>query len=108
MNVQCRHCQALHFDGEKLTKSTRNNPCFGTCCLEGQVQLPPIPMPPPTIKNLLWGASPQSKEFRDNIRQYNNALAFTSVGVKVDEKVTRAAGAYCFKINGELHHRMGK
>ncbi|KAG5333727.1 hypothetical protein C0989_005025, partial [Termitomyces sp. Mn162] len=40
MTVICPHCQALHFDAEKLTKSTRNNPKFGMCCLQGQVNLP--------------------------------------------------------------------
>ncbi|KAG6870300.1 hypothetical protein C0993_004841, partial [Termitomyces sp. T159_Od127] len=28
MNVICPHCQALHWDSEKLTKSTRNHPKF--------------------------------------------------------------------------------
>ncbi|KAG5347434.1 hypothetical protein C0989_011882, partial [Termitomyces sp. Mn162] len=36
MTVICPHCQALHFDAEKLTRSTRNNPKFGMCCLQGQ------------------------------------------------------------------------
>ncbi|KAG5347992.1 hypothetical protein C0989_011306 [Termitomyces sp. Mn162] len=40
MTVICPHCQALHFDAEKLTKSTRNSPKFGMCCLQGQVNLP--------------------------------------------------------------------
>ena len=28
----------------------------------------------------------------------------TSVGVKIDNSVTRQSGPYCFKIQGELHH----
>ncbi|KAG5319771.1 hypothetical protein C0989_000878, partial [Termitomyces sp. Mn162] len=40
MTVICPHCQALHFDAEKLTKSTIYNPKFGMCCLQGQVNLP--------------------------------------------------------------------
>ncbi|KAG5323722.1 hypothetical protein C0989_011959, partial [Termitomyces sp. Mn162] len=36
MTVICPHCQALHFDAEKLTKSTIYNPKFGMCCLQGQ------------------------------------------------------------------------
>ena len=31
----------------------------------------------------------------------------TSVGVKVDNSVTRQSGSYCFKIQGELHHLTG-
>ena len=28
----------------------------------------------------------------------------TSVGIKIDNSVTRQSGPYCFKIQGELHH----
>jgi len=31
----------------------------------------------------------------------------TSVGVKIDNSVTRQSGSYCFKIQGELHHLTG-
>jgi len=31
----------------------------------------------------------------------------TSVGVKIDNSVTRQFGSYCFKIQGELHHLTG-
>jgi hypothetical protein len=37
MNVQCCHCNALHFDCEKLSKSTRAEAKFGSCCLQGQI-----------------------------------------------------------------------
>src|SRR3954466_8433160 len=107
MNVDCRKCHALHFDSEKLSKSTCNNLLFGSCCLQGQVQLPPIPEPPAALRNLLWGLHPLSGEFKKNIRQYNNAFAFTSLGVKIDRSVTRGTGPYCFKISGELHHKTG-
>jgi hypothetical protein len=107
MNVECVHCHALHFDSEKLSKSRSNSPLFGQCCLQGKVQIPPVPEPPATLKNLLHGLSPLSGSFRKNIRQYNNAFAFTSVGVKIDNSVTRGTGPYCFKISGELHHSMG-
>ena len=107
MNVECQHCHALHWDAEKLTESTLNNKKFGQCCLQGQVNLPPFPPPPPTLKNLLNGISPFSDTFRKHIRQYNAAFAFTSVGVKIDHTVTSGSGPYAFKINGELHHLSG-
>jgi len=31
----------------------------------------------------------------------------TSVGVKIDNSVTRQSGPYCFKIQGELYHLIG-
>jgi len=107
MNVECQHCHALHWDAEKLKASTLNNKRFGQCCLQGQVDLPPFPPPPPTLKNLLCGISPFSDTFRKHIHQYNAAIAFTSVGVKIDHSVTSASGPYAFKINGELHHLSG-
>jgi hypothetical protein len=55
----------------------------------------------------LCGRSPFSKEFKTNIRQYNSAFAFTSVGVNVDHKVTRSSGPYSFRIQGDLHHLSG-
>jgi len=35
------------------------------------------------------------------------AFAMTSVGVKINNSVTRQLGPYCFKIQGELHHLTG-
>jgi len=55
----------------------------------------------------LTGNNYPSREFRNNIQQYNVAFAMTSVGVKIDNSVTRQSGPYCFKIQGELHHLTG-
>jgi hypothetical protein len=37
---------------------------------------------------------------------YNSVLAFTLLGAKVDESVTRGTGPYSFHIQGELYHRI--
>ena len=42
MNIQCPHCHALHFISEQLSNSCLCDPCFGMCCLQGQVNLRPI------------------------------------------------------------------
>jgi len=55
----------------------------------------------------LTGDNYPSREFCNNIQQYNAAFAITSVGVKIDNLVTRQSGPYCFKIQGELHHLTG-
>jgi len=52
----------------------------------------------------LTGNDYSSREFCNNIWQYNAAFAMTSVEVKIDNSVTRQSGPYCFKIQGELHH----
>jgi hypothetical protein len=107
MNVECNHCHALHFDSEKLSASTLANKKFGSCCLQGQVQLPAFRELPRTLRDMLHGISPHSNSFKKNIRQYNAAFAFASLGVKVDHAITNAPGPYCFRINGDLHHLSG-
>jgi hypothetical protein len=106
MNVECNHCHALHFESEKLSSSTAANKKFGSCCLQGQIQLPAFREPPRTLSDMLCGISPHSRTFKKNIRQYNATFAFASLGVKIDQAVTNAPGPYCFRINGELHHYM--
>jgi len=98
------HCYALHFDCEKLTSSRVNHPKFGMCYLQGQIQLPSLQPLTGILHNYLTGNDYPSREFRNNIRQYNAAFAMTSVGVKIDNSVTRQSGPYCFKIQEELHH----
>ena len=39
MKLECKHCKALFFEHEKLTKSTANNPKFGMCCLNNKFEL---------------------------------------------------------------------
>ncbi len=72
-----------------------------------QIKLPPLLPAPAILQNLLCGNNPLSKAFLQDIRQYNAALAFTSLAVKVDEAITNSSGPYCFRVSGKLHHRMG-
>jgi hypothetical protein len=39
MKVKCPHCHAFHFDCDKSTNSTRQNPIFGSCYMNGKVVL---------------------------------------------------------------------
>ena len=105
MNIVCSKCDALHFESEKLTSSTRRDKKFGLCCLQGKVTLPNLSDPPHQLLHLLKHVDNTS--FRERIRQYNAAFAFTSVGVKFDESITRSSGPYAFKIHGALYHRTG-
>ena len=77
------------------------------CCLTGQINLPPLPPAPRDLADLFDGTNPHSLKFKTNIRQYNAAFAFTSLGVKVDQSVTAGSGPYSFRISGELHHLSG-
>ncbi|KAI6016502.1 hypothetical protein EDC04DRAFT_2903224 [Pisolithus marmoratus] len=106
MNIPCPNCQALHFLSEKLANSSALNPQFGVCCLKGQVVLPALQQWPHALQELF--DDPQDhREFRKNVCQYNNALAFTSVGVEVDRETVQGAGLASFCIHGTLHHVMG-
>jgi len=107
LSVICPHCYALHFDYEKLTSLWVNYPKFGMCCLQGQIQLPSLQLLTGILPNYLTEDDYSSREFCNNIQQYNAAFAMTSIGVKIDNSVIRQSGPYCFKIQGELHHLTG-
>ncbi|KAG2337894.1 hypothetical protein BDR05DRAFT_1004682, partial [Suillus weaverae] len=102
LNVECPNCHARHFACEKLSKSTLQNPRFGMCCLQGQVSLPPFPSWPPELQQAYT-----NRTFISKIRQYNSALAFTSVGVNIEDRALQGSGPNAFRIHGSLHHLMG-
>jgi len=107
LTVICPHCYVLHFDYKKLTSSRVNHSKFGMCCLQEQIQLPPLQPLTGILHNYLTENDYSSREFCNNIWQYNVAFAMTLVGVKIDNSITRQSGPYCFKIQGELHYFTG-
>jgi len=107
LTVICFHCYALHFECEKLTFSRVNHPKFDMCWLQGQIQLPFLQPLTEILHNYLTGDDYFSREFHNNIQQHNAAFSMISVGVKIDNSVTRQSGPYYFKIQGELHHLTG-
>ncbi|KAJ3739144.1 hypothetical protein EV360DRAFT_3544, partial [Lentinula raphanica] len=108
MKYACANCGALHWLTEKIDKSPKTSPKFGSCCKHGEVRLPLLQHPPDYLHHLFTGQDYQAKEFRDNIAQYNSALAFTSVGVSIDDSINRRGrGPSIFRIHGELKHWSG-
>ncbi|KAI0754119.1 hypothetical protein C8Q80DRAFT_346858, partial [Daedaleopsis nitida] len=108
MSILCPHCGACHWLDERRSDSSRREPKFGTCCNSGRVSLPALPDPPLLLQHLLTGNDAQCKEFRTNIRRYNAAFAFTSLGVKVDNHINLSGQApYIFRIHGEMYHQAG-
>ena len=105
MDIECPYCHALHWKEERLSNSSNRNPKFGKCCLSGKVWLPRLDPPPPELHALLTGQDPRDKKFRQDIRKYNDALAMTSVGRKLENM--GAGGPYVFKVHGSLAHRAG-
>ena len=72
MNNVCTKCNSKNFNGEKS----------GICCNKGNISLPSLAEPTPTIKSLLDGTHEHSKHFLTNARKYNNAFAMTSFSSK--------------------------
>jgi hypothetical protein len=92
---------------ERSAKSSNNNPQFSLCCENGKVLLLSFPATPQELEVLLTSKESSAVKFQDRIRMYNSVLAFTSLGAKLDESVTRGAGPYSFRIQGELYHKIG-
>ena len=78
-----------------------------SCCLEGEVDLPPIQNPLYVLQELLDGTSLQNRYFRDNIQVYNMALAFISCSYKLDNCIDFSRGIRYFQIHGALYHYQG-
>ena len=106
MDIKCPFCNALHWRDERVSSSRINHPEFETCCAHGKVKLPPLHVPPPALYDLFVGQHVEAKNFRTEIVQYNAALAFTSLGVKVDHSIV-GHGPPVFRIQGELTHLSG-
>ncbi|KAI9638305.1 uncharacterized protein MKK02DRAFT_23076 [Dioszegia hungarica] len=47
------------------------------------------------------------RAFRSHIRTFNSGFAFTSLGVHMDAWAYKPGGPNVFKINGQVHHRIG-
>ena len=108
MITMCSDCHAKHWLEEKVAYSSIRLPKFSMCCGAGKVSLPTLNKLPPQLHNLLTGGGPECVQFRHKIRAYNSILAFTSVGVKLDEHLASGRqGAFAFQIQGEMSHRMG-
>ena len=49
----------------------------------------------------------RSKNFIDNIRGFNNALAFASMGAHVDDSILQGRRIYTFKVHCNVYHNIG-
>jgi len=109
MNLHCVHCDAAHFSCERVG-GTLTSPHFASCCDKGRLTdiLQPLPDIPDDLQQLLSDNSPRNCQFRSDIRAYNSVLAFTSVGVALNEDLgDRTGGVFTYRIRGELRHRIG-
>src|SRR6266404_409231 len=108
MIVICSHCHALHWMAESLSRSTNNRIKFGMCCLEGKISLEPLHPAPPELLDFLTHQDPVGNAFHRLIRNYNSALAMTSVGRDVNHSINQdGGGPYTFVLQGQLSHLAG-
>ncbi|KAI8136439.1 hypothetical protein BJV82DRAFT_527730 [Fennellomyces sp. T-0311] len=109
MDTQCAGCGARVWPWED-SRENQEGPgrIYHVCCSYGIVDLPPIPAPPQPLFNLLNRSDPTSNQFFNDIRKYNSAFAFASLGATIDNNYTNArGGAYAFRIQGGIYHRIG-
>ena len=99
---KCTFCDALHWPQE-----INDRGLYEKCCKGGDVQLEPFRPPPPYLRSLLTGQDPEGRDFRKNIRMYNNAFAFTSCSYTQDSRVAGRGGVHPFTIHGQLFHYSG-
>ncbi|KAF8600184.1 hypothetical protein BDV93DRAFT_405811, partial [Ceratobasidium sp. AG-I] len=80
---------------------------FSTCCRQGLINIALPNRPPPELWQLWTRTHALSRNFFKNIRQFNAALAFTSMGAKHVDDPPPGAGPWVFKIGGEHYHNSG-
>jgi hypothetical protein len=96
----CTECQSINFKDEKPSDGK-----FSSCCHKGKVELEPLEPYPEFLKELLTDKTNHShKNFFENIRSYNSALAFASMGASISQPPGH--GPYCFRIHGQIYHRV--
>ena len=116
-DLRCSRCGAIHWIDERIAKSSKANPKF-RCCHDGTIELPQVNDTPEELRTLLTETyvnndgktvfTERTQHFRTRIRAYNNSVAFTSLGAKIDDRITNNAhGVYSLRIRGELYHRLG-
>ncbi|KAF2355976.1 hypothetical protein FHG87_013268 [Trinorchestia longiramus] len=72
MNVICRFCSAFRFQGELLN-----------CCHNGKICLPSLQECPLLLQRLLECDNHETRNYRDNIRNYHAAFSFAFFGADV-------------------------
>jgi hypothetical protein len=105
MDFECSFCEALHWLGERKSDSSRLNPKFYSCCKSSAVRLPSIRDPPAKLQRLFTSPDQNAVQFRQGIRHYNGAFAFTFAVYNVAIRVQ--GGFNPFQTHGELYHLQG-
>ena len=95
LNFECEHCKAVYFKDELKSMCCHNGKLSNFAVENRNENFPVAP------KKLFIGTNEKCKNFREFIRQYNNANAFASMGAKIED--IPGNGPYCFKISAEVY-----
>ena len=99
LNVQCQYCKAYHFEKEKPSDGK-----FKSCCHKGKIKLERKDPFPTFLENLMTNQNdPFHHNYMDQIRSYNSALSFASMGATTVS--IPGHGPYVFKVQGQVYHR---
>ncbi|GBO29825.1 hypothetical protein AVEN_154666-1 [Araneus ventricosus] len=107
MNKICEFRKSKNFAAERPSDGK-----FTSCCCKGKIKLE---KPSDALTNdflypnflldlLTIPNNPDYKTFHDNIRSYNSAVSFASMGAKVVD--FSGGGPYVFKVHGQIRHRI--
>jgi hypothetical protein len=96
------HRRALHWEAEKNSDGV-----FTECYMNGAFSLASIREPPEYLRSLFTGDTAEAKQFQKNLRCFNCAFAFTSVGCSIDQWLKEHNGIQPFAIHGQLSHQTG-
>ena len=103
MDIECSSCHALMFPWEK-SKGNGDKRSFSACCDYGKIQLKPFRDPPPKLRSLFDRQTQQSRQFLENIRQYNGLVAMASKNVTGNIVEFHGRGPRPFKMSGQMYH----
>jgi hypothetical protein len=80
---------------------------FESCCKKGDVDIDRLQSCPSYLQLLFTDQDARSRAFRSHIREYNAALAFTSLKYNQDERVDAYRGVQSFRIHSKLYYLQG-
>ncbi|XP_046655037.1 uncharacterized protein LOC124348808 [Daphnia pulicaria] len=93
----CSECDAKHF-AKEMPKDKK----FQQCCAKGNVIIPPAKPCPEPLASLLQNRHPKSKHFMKQIRNYNSAHAFASMGANFCQVAARPVYASMVRFTTKL------
>lgn len=82
------------------------NSKFQICCGNRKAELPKLKEPPPIRHLLFHNGDTRSKNYKQHIRFYNMMIAFTSLGVKCDNRFNNGRCPPTLQIQGQTCQRI--